>query len=189
MSTGAQLASRLPSLRRSFQSLESPAYRAARAWMLFLIAVLSGIVFAPDGTARQVYVVDLVGTDRLASAVGLYEIILNVSRVVGPALGGALLATVGVAACCAVNAASYGVPLFVLLRYRPSGTATAARPATDGKGQPGVSLPTGSGTRGGTVLSGSASAWPRPPRCCSAWACRCRRSPPGHFTSSAAGTV
>ena len=85
----------------------------AQAWMLFLITLLNGIVFAPDQTARQVYVVDLVGADRLASAVGLYEIILNVSRVAGPALGGALLATVGVAACCAVNAASYAIPLFV----------------------------------------------------------------------------
>ena len=56
----------------------------------------SGIVFAPDAAARQVYVVDLVGAERLASAVGLYEIILNTSRVAGPAIGGALLATVGV---------------------------------------------------------------------------------------------
>ena len=59
-----------------------------QAWMLFLITLLNGIVFAPDSTARQVYVVDLVGAERLASAVGLYEIILNVSRVAGPALGG-----------------------------------------------------------------------------------------------------
>ena len=113
---------------------------AARAWMLFLVAVLTGMVFAPDSTARQVYVVDLVGADRVASAVGLYEIILNVSRIMGPALGGALLATAGVAACCAVNAASYGVPLFVLLRHRPAVATATARPATDRKGQAGVSL-------------------------------------------------
>ena len=112
----------------------------ARAWMLFLIAALGGTVFAPDSTARQVYVVDLVGADRLASAVGLYEVILNVSRVVGPALGGTLLATVGVAACCAVNAASYGVPLFVLLRYRPAGAVAAARPAADREGQSSAAL-------------------------------------------------
>jgi len=112
----------------------------ARAWMLFLVAVLTGTVAAPDNTARQVYVVDLVGAERVASAIGLYEVILNVSRVVGPALGGALLATVGVAACCAVNAASYGVPLFVLLRYRQAGAVAAARPAADRKGQASASL-------------------------------------------------
>jgi MFS family permease len=47
--------------------------------------------------------------------------------VVGPWVGGALLATVGVAACCALNAASYLQPLWVLLRHRPA--HPAARPA------------------------------------------------------------
>jgi MFS family permease len=99
-------------------------------WMLFVIAVVTGCVNAPDGTARQVYVIDLVGTRRLASAVSLYEVVLNVSRVVGPGVGGALLATVGVAACCALNAASYLQPLFVLLRHRPQHAAAApAAPA------------------------------------------------------------
>ena len=81
-----------------------------RLWMLFVIAALTGCVSAPDGTARQVYVIDLVGTGRLASAVSLYEVVLNISRVVGPAVGGVLLATVGVGACCALNAASYLQP-------------------------------------------------------------------------------
>jgi MFS family permease len=91
-----------------------------QAWMLFVISALTGTVAAPDSTARQVYVIDLVGTERVASAVSLYEVILSVSRVVGPALGGALLATVGAAACCAVNAASYGAPLLVLLVHKPA---------------------------------------------------------------------
>ena len=94
-----------------------------RLWMLFVIAIVTGCVNAPDGTARQVYVVDLVGTERLASAVSLYEVVLNISRVVGPGVGGALLATVGVAACCALNAASYLQPLFVLLWHRPGHAA------------------------------------------------------------------
>lgn len=117
----------------------------AKAWMIFLITLLNGIVFAPDSTARQVYVVDLVGAGRLASAVGLYEIILNVSRVAGPALGGALLATAGVAACCAVNAASYLIPLFVLLRHKPK-PATAVKPGNAG-GQSGPSVSLRDGIR------------------------------------------
>jgi MFS family permease len=106
-----------------------------QAWMLFLIGALTGTVTAPDGTARQVYVVDLVGTERLASAVSLNEVVLNTSRIVGPALGGALLATVGIAACYAVNSASYVIPLLVLLTHksidRPSvrTTVRAGRPA------------------------------------------------------------
>ena len=106
-------------------------------WMLFVIAAVTGCVSAPDGTARQVYVVDLVGTERLASAVSLYEVVLNISRVVGPGVGGALLATVGVGACCALNAASYLQPLFVLLRHRPRQPAAAPAAPTARKAPPG----------------------------------------------------
>jgi MFS family permease len=109
---------------------------AIRLWMLFVIAAVTGSVSAPDSTARQVYVIDLVGSEGVASAISLYEVILNTSRVAGPAVGGALLATVGVAACCAVNAASYLQPLYVLLRHRPR-YAPAVRPATATRKEPG----------------------------------------------------
>jgi MFS family permease len=105
-----------------------------RVWMLFLITIVTGSVAAPDATARQVYVIDLVGTERVASAVSLFEVIINTSRVVGPATGGLLLATLGASACCAVNAASYLVPLGVLL---VSHAATRAVPAVAGTRAPG----------------------------------------------------
>jgi len=108
---------------------------SVQPWMLFAISALTGIVAAPDSTARQVYVIDLVGTERVASAISLYEVILNASRVVGPALGGALLATVGAAACCAVNAACYVVPAIVLLMHQPAYAGTVARATTVRKGQ------------------------------------------------------
>jgi hypothetical protein len=98
---------------------------------------LGGCVSAPDGTARQVYVIDLVGTGRLASAVSLYEVVLNISRVAGPAVGGVLLATVGVGACCALNAASYLQPLFVLLRHRPQHAAAGPTAPRSRKAPPG----------------------------------------------------
>src|ERR1700761_3229734 len=107
----------------------------ATAWMLFVISTLTGIVGAPDSTARQVYVIDLVGTERVASAVRLYEVILNASRVVGPAIGGALLATVGAAACYGVNAAAYVAPLFVLLMHEPAYATRATGGTTARKGQ------------------------------------------------------
>lgn len=110
-----------------------------RPWMLFAISALTGAVATPDAAARQVYVIDLVGTERLASAVSLYEVIINASRVLGPAVGGALLATTGAAVCCGVNAASYGAPLVVLLLHKPAyatavprgGTARKARTFAD----------------------------------------------------------
>jgi MFS family permease len=71
-------------------------------------------------------VLELVGPERTASAVGMFEVIINASRVVGPAGGGILIATVGVTACFAANAASFVPTLLLLLRLRP---AVRAEPA------------------------------------------------------------
>jgi MFS family permease len=91
-----------------------------RVWMLFVLAFASGVVGTPDAAARQVYAVDLVGLDHITSAISLNEVVINVSRVLGPALGGVLLATVGASACCFFNAASFVPPLIVLLTLRKS---------------------------------------------------------------------
>ncbi|HEY5304962.1 MAG TPA: MFS transporter [Acidimicrobiales bacterium] len=88
-----------------------------RLWMVLVISFASGCVGAPDAAARQVYAIDLVGLDHLTSAVSLNEVVLNASRVVGPALGGLLLATEGVTACCIANAASFVPPLVVLISH------------------------------------------------------------------------
>ena len=93
------------------------------------ISLLSGAVSAVDATARQVYVVDLVGKEAVASAVGLWEVALNASRVLGPGLGGLLLATSGASACFGVNALTYLAPLLVLLRMRSTPGAAAAAAA------------------------------------------------------------
>lgn len=89
-----------------------------RLWMVLVVALASGCVGAPDAAARQVYAIDLVGLEYLTSAVSLNEVVLNASRVVGPALGGVLLATAGVTACCLANAASFIPPLIVLYQHR-----------------------------------------------------------------------
>jgi hypothetical protein len=103
-----------------------------RLWMILIFGVLNGATMTADGPARQVYVFELVGRDRLTSAVGLYEVIVNASRVFGPATGGILLATVGVAPCFGFNAVSYLPTLWLLLRFKPAATAVPApvrRPA------------------------------------------------------------
>ena len=92
---------------------------SAHLWAVYVLALASGAVFAIDAPARQVYVLELVGRDRTASAVSLFEVIVNASRVVGPAVGGILIAAVGVSTCFFVNAASFLPTLFVLLRFRP----------------------------------------------------------------------
>ena len=98
-----------------------------QVWMLFVMALLTGAVSAPDGAARQVYVLDLVGGRRLVSAVSLNEVVINVSRVVGPAIGGLLLATLGIPVCYVANALSYVPPLMVLLLHPAHRALVGAR--------------------------------------------------------------
>jgi MFS family permease len=89
----------------------------ASLWLLYLAALLTGTVNALDGPARQVYIVDLVGPARTGAAIGLYEVVLNASRVIGPAAGGAFLAIWGAAPCFIFNAAAYLPGIVVLLGH------------------------------------------------------------------------
>jgi MFS family permease len=100
-----------------------------RLWMILVFGALNGTITAVDGPARQVYVFHLVGPGRLASAVGLYEVMINASRVIGPATGGLLLATVGIAACFAANGLSYVPTLWMLLRLRQANAPVTSQPA------------------------------------------------------------
>jgi MFS family permease len=93
---------------------------SASYWPLVAITLGSGVVNSLDGPSRQIYVLDLVGPERLSGAVSLYEVILNLSRVLGPAIGGALLAISGPAACVLVNAVTFAAPLAVLLFCHPA---------------------------------------------------------------------
>jgi MFS family permease len=107
----------------------------ARLWNLLVVSAVTGTVMAVDAPARQVYVVDLVGPERLSSAIGLFEVIINASRVLGPAVGGVLLVVSGPTACFTANALSFLAPLWVLLRYRgPRGHGGRA-PREDRRGR------------------------------------------------------
>jgi MFS family permease len=95
---------------------------------ILLISAITGTVNAVDNPARQVYVIDLVGRDLLASAISMFEVVLNTSRVLGPAIGGVILTIAGPAPCFAVNALSFVAPIIVLLRHRPHSHTTLDRP-------------------------------------------------------------
>jgi MFS family permease len=93
---------------------------AIRLWSVFAVAAVTGVVIAADWPARQVYVLELVGPERTAGAVSLYEVVINASRVLGPGVGGVLLATAGISVCFFVNAVTFAFPIAVLLRHRPA---------------------------------------------------------------------
>jgi MFS family permease len=83
-------------------------------WMIYGLTLLSGLVLAVERPAMQALLFQLVGRDTLPSAVAVNSTIASVSRLVGPALGGAMVAVTGVASCFYANAVSY-VAVFVAL--------------------------------------------------------------------------
>ena len=91
---------------------------AAAVSAVYALVALGGAALVLDAPARQALTFQMVGPRELPNAVALNASIVNAARVVGPALGGLLVAAVGVAFCFAVNAASFLAVLAGLLLIR-----------------------------------------------------------------------
>ena len=85
------------------------------AWMVFALVFVRGCVNAVDYPTRQAFVMEMVGSKRVVNAVSLNSVLVHSARVVGPALAGVLIATVGVEPCFALNAMSFAVMFAALL--------------------------------------------------------------------------
>jgi MFS family permease len=94
---------------------------ADRASMPVICAVALGfgLVGAVERPAMQAVLFQLVGPERLTSAIAINGTINTSARLVGPAVAGLAIATVGTAACFFVNAASYLVVIVALRLLRP----------------------------------------------------------------------
>jgi MFS family permease len=90
-----------------------------KLWMIFALVFTRGAVNAIDNPARQAFLVELVSPARLVNAVGLNSALVQVARVAGPALAGLTIATVGVADCFLINAASFAAMIAALRRMDP----------------------------------------------------------------------
>jgi MFS family permease len=89
---------------------------AVLPWMVFAAVFLRGSLLAIDNPARQAFVMEIVGPSKIVNAVSLNSVIVHSARIIGPALAGLLIATVGVASCFGLNAASFVVMLVALRR-------------------------------------------------------------------------
>lgn len=78
-----------------------------REWHVVLLAAGLGFVNAFDAPARQAFVVELVGREDLPNGIALNSLMFNSARVIGPAIGGLLLAIVGAAWCFTINGFSF----------------------------------------------------------------------------------
>jgi MFS family permease len=80
---------------------------AVKLWEIGVLALLLGLNNAFENPARQSFMLEMVGPENLRNAVSLNSVLVNVARVIGPAVAGVLIATVGEGVCFLVNAASF----------------------------------------------------------------------------------
>lgn len=89
-------------------------------WMVYLAVFAMGSVNAIDNPTRQSFVIEMVGPDRVVNAVSLNSVVVQAARIVGPAVAGILIATVGVVPCFGLNALTFVAMIFALRRMDPS---------------------------------------------------------------------
>jgi MFS family permease len=89
-------------------------------WMVYVLALLLGVVTAMDNPARQSFVMEMVGRRQVTNAVSLNSAVFTGARVVGPAVAGILITLVGTGWCFVLNAVSFGAVLMALVAMDPA---------------------------------------------------------------------
>jgi MFS family permease len=120
-------------------------------WMVFALVFVRGAVNAVDNPTRQSFVIEMVGSDRLVNAVSLNSVLVHCARILGPAGAGILIATLGIAPCFLLNAATFAVMIFALRGMDPARLSEPTRPerGSEGvraaiayvRGEPGLLIP------------------------------------------------
>ena len=117
-----------------------------RLWHVYLFAFLLGCASAFDSTARQTFVAELVGEEDLSNAVGLNSTSFNAARMIGPAVAGVLIASVGSGWVFLINSASFVAVLCSLYFLRVGDLHRSVK----------------AGRRGGALMDGFRYVWRRP---------------------------
>jgi MFS family permease len=107
---------------------------AVEAWMVLGLIFVRGSVNAIDNPARQSFVVEMVGAERVVNAVSLNSVLVHTARIVGPAAAAVVIAVFGVATCFLLNALTFLVML-VALRSMEAGELAPAPRAARAPGQ------------------------------------------------------
>ncbi len=88
-------------------------------WQILVLSMIQGTINAIDAPARQVFVTELVDhTTDLANAIAINSTMFNGARLIGPAIGGLLIAQVGEAYCFLIDGISYIAVIIALLAMR-----------------------------------------------------------------------
>jgi predicted MFS family arabinose efflux permease len=90
-------------------------------WHVAVLATGVGLANVLDAPARQSFVAEMVGRSDLSSAVSLNSASFNAARIVGPSIGGLLIARFGVAPAFVGNGAGFAIAIAAMLSLRTRG--------------------------------------------------------------------
>ncbi len=97
----------------------------AELWMVFAITLGLGMVRVFDHPARVTLIYEIAGRKHLQNAMAWNSTAISLTRMIGPAIAGLLIATVGIGMCFVINALSY-LPMFAALtRIKPENLEAA----------------------------------------------------------------
>jgi predicted MFS family arabinose efflux permease len=101
-------------------------------WTIISLSVVVGVTDALSMPSFQSIVPSIVAREDVGRGLALNSTQFSLSRILGPAIAGGLIATLGITACFVVNAASYvpfiGVALWILPRWTPPAPPTGGKP-------------------------------------------------------------
>jgi MFS family permease len=100
-----------------------------RLWMVYLLALLLGVVTAVDNPSRQSFVMEMVGRRQVTNAVSLNSAVFTGARVIGPAIAGLLIVLVGTGWCFVINALTFGAVMVALAAMDPTKLLRAEAPS------------------------------------------------------------
>ncbi|MBW4445721.1 MAG: MFS transporter [Spirirestis rafaelensis WJT71-NPBG6] len=87
-----------------------------QVWHIIALSLFQGFINAVDAPARQAFVPELIEKrDDLANAIAINSTMFNGARLIGPAIGGLLIAQVGAAYCFLIDGLSYIAVIAALL--------------------------------------------------------------------------
>ncbi len=96
-------------------------------WHVYVFAFLSGCASAFDAPVRQIFVAELVGEKDLSNAIALNSTSFNMARMIGPAVAGLTIASVGTGWAFLLNGSSFFAVLASLFLLRVSGQHAKVR--------------------------------------------------------------
>ncbi|AHC36960.1 MFS transporter [Pseudomonas fluorescens] len=96
-------------------------------WHVYVFAFLSGCASAFDAPVRQIFVAELVGEKDLSNAIALNSTSFNMARLIGPAVAGLTIASVGTGWAFLLNGTSFFAVLASLFFLRVSGQPVKVR--------------------------------------------------------------